>query len=303
MKLLALDASTQWLSVAAGDGVRWHARRELAGHAHSERLLPLARDDLDEAGWKLGALDAIAFGAGPGSFTGVRIACGAAQGLALGAGIPLVPVGTLLAVAQAAWRTHGSTHVLAALDARMSEVYVAAYVREGDTWRTQRAPAVMPPAKIDVPPGAWLAAGDAFTRYPELAARAGLAGVDAECTPDATAIGELAAASLARGEPAVAARDAAPFYVRDRVDGCGARRRRAAAKRPALMASLPKPVVAGVRRSLAADDDRRVGYIAVLEAQRSTRRRGRRRISAIRSPPATTRSSASASTASSRTAS
>ncbi|MBS0319362.1 MAG: tRNA (adenosine(37)-N6)-threonylcarbamoyltransferase complex dimerization subunit type 1 TsaB [Proteobacteria bacterium] len=217
MKLLALDASTQWLSVAAGDGTHWHARRELAGHAHSERLLPLAREVLDEAALALSSLDAIAFGAGPGSFTGVRIACGAAQGLALGTGVPLVPVDTLLAVAHAAWRETGETHVLAALDARMAEVYVAAYRREAEAWHTVCAPSVMPPAALQVPPGRWTAAGDAYARYPELAMRPGISVVMAESTPDAVAIGELAAASLARGVPGVAARDAAPFYVRDRV--------------------------------------------------------------------------------------
>ena len=111
---------------------RGASRGEPSGQAHSERLLPLIDAVLAEAGWSLRSLDGIAFGAGPGSFTGVRIACGVAQGLALGADLPLVPVPTLVALAQAAWRVHGGTRVVACLDARMREVYVAAYERDGD---------------------------------------------------------------------------------------------------------------------------------------------------------------------------
>src|SRR5579864_7147715 len=129
MKLLALESSTDWISVAAGDGESWHVRDELASNAHSERVMPLVREVLADAGWGLRELDAVAFGAGPGAFTGVRIACGIAQGLALGAGLPVVPVGTLEALAEEAWRVHGHARVLAVLDARMREVYVGAYRR------------------------------------------------------------------------------------------------------------------------------------------------------------------------------
>ena len=95
MWMLCLDSSTEWCSVAVGDGHRWHARDELAGQSHSERLLPMARAALAEAGLTLGQLDGLAFGAGPGSFTGIRIGCGVAQGLALGADLPVVAVPTL----------------------------------------------------------------------------------------------------------------------------------------------------------------------------------------------------------------
>ncbi len=108
MKLLAFDTSTLWLSVACGSEGRWATRSEQAGQGHSERLLPLIDDVLAERGWQLADLDAIAFGAGPGSFTGVRIACGVAQGLALGANLPLVPVPTLEALAHTAWQVHGA---------------------------------------------------------------------------------------------------------------------------------------------------------------------------------------------------
>jgi tRNA threonylcarbamoyladenosine biosynthesis protein TsaB len=94
MKLLALDTSTNWLSVACGDGTSWHVRGEPSGQAHSERVLPLVEAVLAEAAWPLAALDGIAFGAGPGSFTGVRVGVAAAKGLALARNIPIVGVRT-----------------------------------------------------------------------------------------------------------------------------------------------------------------------------------------------------------------
>ncbi len=219
MRLLAFDTSTPWLSVACGAPGAWCVRGETAGQAHSERLLPLIDAVLAESGWSLRSLDGIAFGAGPGSFTGVRIACGVAQGLSLGAEIPLVPVPTLLALAHAAWGEHAATHVVACLDARMREVYVAAYERTQSRWNDVRAPAVLAPGAVTAPPSApspWFGVGGGFAAYPTLAARLGLRRVAAEAVPDARAIGELAQPRLAAGE-GVAAADAAPLYVRHRV--------------------------------------------------------------------------------------
>lgn len=218
MKLLAFDTSTHWLSVACGDGHPWRTRGEPAGQGHSERLLPLVDEVLAECGWTLPDLDAIAFGAGPGSFTGVRIACAVAQGLAFGSGRPLVPVPTLEAVAQHAWRLHGATHVVACLDARMREVYIAAYERAGDAWQVRVPAAVLAPTRV-TPPGGdarWSGAGDGFAAYPELAPALGLARFDATVMPDARAIAELALPRFAAGE-AVAAAHALPLYVRHRV--------------------------------------------------------------------------------------
>ena len=113
VRILSIDCSTDVLSVACGDGSDFAVRDEHVGPAHAERALPRIRELLALRGWALGSLDAIAFGAGPGSFTGVRIACGIAQGLALGAGLGLVPVGTLEALAQEAWRAHGAAEVFA----------------------------------------------------------------------------------------------------------------------------------------------------------------------------------------------
>src|SRR5215212_6236320 len=107
MQILALDASTEWLSVAVHDGSTATGIRERAGNASSERILPLVARVLADAGTSLGRLAGIAYGAGPGSFTGVRIACGVVQGLAFGAGLPVFGVPTLAAIAHAAWRMHG----------------------------------------------------------------------------------------------------------------------------------------------------------------------------------------------------
>ena len=218
MKLLAFDTSTNWLSVACGGGDAWRVRAEPAGQAHSERLLPLIDAVLSESGWALRDLDAIAFGAGPGSFTGVRIACGVAQGLAFAASRPLVAVPTLEALAEQAWRTHGVTRVLACLDARMREIYAAAYVRSDGRWRTQSEPAVLVPGRVTLPvDGAdWFGAGDGFAAYPALATADGLAACDAALVPDARAIAELALPRIAAGE-AVDAAHALPYYVRHRV--------------------------------------------------------------------------------------
>jgi len=219
MKVLAFDTSTNWLTVACGDGTSWHVRGEPAGQAHSERILPLVEEVLTEAAWSLAALYGIAFGAGPGSFTGVRVACGVAQGLAFGATLPVVPVPTLAALAQAAWRAHGARRVFACLDARMREVYVAAYERVGDRWRERLVPAVLSPAAAALPSGDvadWFGTGDGFAVYPELAGRLALDVVDGSAVPDARAVGELAIPRLAAGEGAQAG-DALPLYVRHRI--------------------------------------------------------------------------------------
>jgi len=218
MKLLAFDTSTQWLSVACVAGDDCVSRAERAGQAHSERLLPLIDEVLAEAKVALGELDAIAFGAGPGSFTGVRIACGVAQGLGLGADLPLVPVSTLEALAETAFRLHGAQRVLSCLDARMREVYVAGYRREAQRWVSEREAAVLHPADVagPVPASAWFGAGDGYTAYPDLAIRLGLAGCDPAIVPDARWIAELARPRIVAGE-AVSAAEALPLYVRHRV--------------------------------------------------------------------------------------
>src|SRR6516162_7470595 len=118
MRILAFDTSTELCTAALCDSGRWTERAEHAGSRHSELLLPMIRGLLGNAGLSLRDLDGIAFGAGPGSFTGLRIACGVAQGLSLGADVPVVGVASLEAMAEAAYAKHGWRRVAAALDAR-----------------------------------------------------------------------------------------------------------------------------------------------------------------------------------------
>jgi tRNA threonylcarbamoyladenosine biosynthesis protein TsaB len=219
MRILALDASTDVCAVALGDGAFWRERAETAGQRHSELLLPMVRALLTEAQLRLRDLDGIAFGAGPGSFTGLRIACGVAQGLALGADLPLVGVGTLEAMAETARMRSDSTRVIAALDARMHEIYCAAYEHDGARWQERIAPMVVAPGEAALPEGeGWSGVGNGFAAYPALRARvAGILGLCADdVAPSAVAIGALALPRFAAGE-GVPAHTAAPLYVRHRV--------------------------------------------------------------------------------------
>jgi tRNA threonylcarbamoyladenosine biosynthesis protein TsaB len=217
MKILALDTSTEWLSVAVFDGHAAVALRERAGNAASERVLPLVAQILARTATTLSALGGIAYGAGPGAFTGVRIACGIAQGLAFGAGIPVYGVSSLAAIAQTAWRTRGIARVVACIDARMREVYVAAYAHDDNGWTLASGPVVRRPGDVGAPPGGdWRGAGEGFVAYPQLADLLRLVDVDATIIPDARSIAELAWPKLAAGEGLPAAQ-AQPLYVRHRV--------------------------------------------------------------------------------------
>ena len=224
MKVLALETGSEWCDVAVGDGTHWAVRSHHAGQAHSERIISMVDAALAEAGVALRDLDGIAFGAGPGAFTGVRIACGIAQGLSLGTGAPVVPVSTLKALAEVARRSHGWTQVLAAQDARMGEVYVAAHRFEAGRWLDVAPAAVLPPSAVTLPdaanaiPGAarWFGGGSGFAAYPDLGSTLALAGIDAALRPDAQAIGDLALPVLRAGGGVTAAL-ALPIYVRNRV--------------------------------------------------------------------------------------
>src|SRR5271155_3956261 len=218
MPILALDASTEVCAVALGDGASWGERVETAGQRHSELLLPMVRALLSEARIELTDLDGIAFGAGPGSFTGLRIACGVAQGLALGANLRVVGVVTLEAMAETARTRSGCTRVVAALDARMHEVYLAAYEYDAGRWCAHVPPSVVAPSEATLPTGEnWCGVGNGFAAFPAL--REHLAGALASCDegilPTAVAIGVLALPRFAAGE-GIHARDAAPLYLRHR---------------------------------------------------------------------------------------
>ena len=165
---------------------------------------------------ELADLDALAFGAGPGSFTGLRIACGVVQGLALAADLPVVPVGTLLAIAHAS----GAEQALCCLDARMHEVYAAAFRREGDDWQTVFGPGLYAPSRLpQLPEGDWIGCGSGFKAYPDaLRAACGdrVVAIRDGLLPHAREIAALGTKAFLRGggKPA---EEALPLYLRDKV--------------------------------------------------------------------------------------
>ncbi|MDR1708393.1 MAG: tRNA (adenosine(37)-N6)-threonylcarbamoyltransferase complex dimerization subunit type 1 TsaB [Candidatus Accumulibacter sp.] len=211
MKILALETAVDPGSVALWLDGRVVGRVCPPGVSNSEALLPEAAAVLRGEGLDFGDLDGIAFGMGPGSFTGLRVACGVAQGLAFALGRPLLGVGALEAMALAA----GATRVIAALDARMGEIYHGRFV-DG---RLEGEIGVCAPEGIPLPDSSgWLACGDGLARYPALRER--LAGAVSDWRPDivprADALARLAGLRMERGEGADPAL-AAPFYVRNKV--------------------------------------------------------------------------------------
>lgn len=216
MRVLGLDTSTEYCSVALWQDGALIERCELVGQKHSELLIAMLDALLRDAGVELAQLDGIAFGMGPGSFTGVRIACGATQGLALGANLPVAGVCTLEALAAAS----GKTQVIAALDARMGDIYHAAYRKHGDVWTTVSEPCLCKPEDAPAVPGdGWYGAGSGFSTHGEkLGERyAGqLQGVDGTVVPQAAAIAALGARRFAAGRGVDAAL-ALPLYLRDKV--------------------------------------------------------------------------------------
>lgn len=216
MNLLAFDTSTETLSIALtwpdGAQVRLLEHTGAGGAQASATLIPAIQALLAQAGLAPGQLAAIVFGRGPGSFTGLRTACSVAQGLAFGAAVPVLPVDTLLALAEEARERHGATKVVAVLDARMDEVYSASYAWDGSDWRQEGSYRLGRPEALEVPEG-WSLAGNAFTAYGErLPAAAGRI----EALPTAAALLRLAPARLAAGQ-AVPAAGALPLYIRDKV--------------------------------------------------------------------------------------
>ena len=230
MKLLALDTATEGCSAALLDGARLTSRFEVLGRGHAERLLPMVDELLTEARLALGELDAIAFGRGPGAFTGVRIAIGVAQGLAFGAAVPLVPVSDLAALALQALERAGNerqlpSRVAVCLDARMGEVYWALGSRRADGGVELRAESLGTPervaAALAADPGAGdalVGAGHGWSAYPVLRDWPGLklAACWPEMLPRAAEIARLAALEAAAGRT-VAPEQAEPVYLRNEV--------------------------------------------------------------------------------------
>ncbi|MCF8157817.1 MAG: tRNA (adenosine(37)-N6)-threonylcarbamoyltransferase complex dimerization subunit type 1 TsaB [Burkholderiaceae bacterium] len=219
MQILAIDTSTEFLSLALWLNGRVLSRDIHAGQTHSQQILPTLRTLLDEAKIELTALDGIAFGAGPGSFTGLRIACGVAQGLAFGANLPVVAVSTLQALAQQS----GVEKVIACLDARMGEIYHAAYEKQNGEWLEVSAPALFKPEDAPKVNGDdWVGVGTGWLVYPDvLQAVYGeqlreMPAPDHHSHPTATSIAELALPTFEAGL-ARPAQEAAPIYIRNKV--------------------------------------------------------------------------------------
>lgn len=248
MKLLAIDTSTETLSVAVcrtvqGQQTVWQHTGPGAAQA-STGLIAAVMDLMAQSGLALSELDALCFGNGPGSFTGLRTACSVAQGLAFGAQVPVLPIDTLLAVAEAARHSHlpqaAQCQVAALLDARMDELYAAHYAWADGQWRIVQAPMLVAPQdwrwqpEADLPA---LVAGNVFALYGERLAPSqvvpdgSLGGAPAstvhsthtsgpiprvDALPQASAMLRLAPALLAAGH-AVPAEQALPLYIRDKV--------------------------------------------------------------------------------------
>jgi len=222
MRILAIDTATEACSAALWDNGNLFAHFEECPREHTQRILPLVKQMLDQGNTTLTELNALAFGRGPGSFTGVRIGIGIAQGLALGANLPMIGVSTLATMAQGAWRQTGATRVLAAIDARMGEVYWAEYTRdEQGVWHGEESEKVLKPQavgeRLKQLSGEWATVGTGWKAWPDMANDSGLTLVDGNTLlPAAEDMLPIACQLLAAGQT-VTVEHAEPVYLRNEV--------------------------------------------------------------------------------------
>ena len=204
MRFAAIETSTEWCSVALWRDGEIAALERRAGNRHSELALPMLQELL-----KGSSIEAVAFGAGPGAFTGLRIACALAQGLAFARNLPVIGISTLEALAQES----GAARVVACIDARMSEVYYAALEKRAGRWHEVVAARCVAPNAAPRPPGeGWVGCGNGFAVYGNM----GMSRVFPDLHPTALAVAQLAAPRFAAGE-GVDAAQALPVYLRDKV--------------------------------------------------------------------------------------
>jgi tRNA threonylcarbamoyladenosine biosynthesis protein TsaB len=221
-KLLSIETSAESCSVALSISGETLEKFEHAPRRHAELILPMVRSLLGEAEWTLGQLDGIAFGRGPGSFTSLRIGIGVVQGLAWGADLPVVPVSSLAAVAQAAVERglpSGVCRICVAMDARMQEVYSTDFEMDADGYVLPLAgERVCPPSDVHPEqPGGVCAAGNGFEVYPELVELAEAMNICLpDCWPRASAVSRLANRWLESNKP-LPAEQAQPVYIRNQV--------------------------------------------------------------------------------------
>ncbi|WON78385.1 tRNA (adenosine(37)-N6)-threonylcarbamoyltransferase complex dimerization subunit type 1 TsaB [Serratia sp. UGAL515B_01] len=221
-RILAIDTATEACSVALWNQGETHVLFELCPREHTQRILPLVQQVLAESELTLSQLDALAFGRGPGSFTGVRIGIGIAQGLALGANLPMLGISTLQTMAQGAWRMNGAQRVLAAIDARMGEVYWGQFERQADGyWLESEAEAVLSPLqaleRANRLQGSWAYVGTGWQTYPDLVTGSSLNVTDGKMLlPHAEDMLPLALRAWQQGL-AVSVENAEPSYLRNEV--------------------------------------------------------------------------------------
>jgi tRNA threonylcarbamoyladenosine biosynthesis protein TsaB len=220
MNLLAIDTSTDTCSVAASHGEAFFSRSEPALQRQAEMVLGLVEGVLKEAGLELEQIEGIAYGEGPGSFTGLRIAAGVTQGLALARGLGVVGVSSLLSLVEQAAEESAGEKFIACIDAHMGEVYHAAYRRAGSEWTEVSPPGLYKPEAVPVVSGSdWTGCGDGFAAHRErLASRLGdrVSRIRSDVGPSAGAVLKLAIPRFAAGEAKDAA-SAVPVYLRDKV--------------------------------------------------------------------------------------
>jgi len=220
MHILALDTSSDACSAALITNDTRYLEYKVESRAHTRLILPMVESVLQQANIELADVDALAFGRGPGAFTGVRIATGIVQGLALAADKPVIPVSTLAALAQQTWVEQQAENVLVAIDARMSEVYWGAYTLRDGYMQLTGEEWVVAPEDAPLPTGeGWHATGSGWAAY-ETALKTRFAtqvsGFSADLLPSAAYIAELAVQAYQRGEMVDAA-DALPVYLRNKV--------------------------------------------------------------------------------------
>lgn len=222
MRILAIDTATEACSAALWNDGNTCAHFELCPREHTQRILPIVQGILTQGGVSLTDLDALAFGRGPGSFTGVRIGIGIAQGLALGAELPMIGVSTLATMAQGAWRKQGASRVLAAIDARMGEVYWAEYQRDAQgVWHGENTEAVLKPEAVQQRlaelEGEWATVGTGWAAWPDMTQGANVTLSDGDVLlPEAEDMLPIACQLLEQGKT-VAVDKAEPVYLRNEV--------------------------------------------------------------------------------------
>lgn len=221
MKLLALETATEACSAALYLDGEISERYQIAPRQHTALILPMVDELLAEAGLSPRQLDAIAFGCGPGAFTGVRIATGVVQGVAFAADLPVVPISTLATLAQGARREFGWMRVAAAIDARMAEVYWGAFEDDGaGIMHPVAEEQVVAPGQVPSLEGSdWYGIGSGWQSYAnELSAcqDGNLISTNGAYYPHAQDVATLAVAAYGRGET-VPAEKALPHYLRDNV--------------------------------------------------------------------------------------